>query len=233
MTAVILCGGLGTRLRSVLDDRPKCLAPVLGRTYLDILTDYLHGQGVDSFVFATGHMHDQVEAWVASQARPWTSAVSREEAPLGTGGALRLAAEKVREDDFLAFNGDTFIEVDCRALMARRREADVPIALVAVQVADTSAFGRIDVADGFVGAFREKGVPGPGLINGGAYAVSKRLFDGAASGAFSLERDVLMKPGLRPAAVVATGEFLDIGTPENLLKAGQVAARFGSQAPRT
>jgi D-glycero-alpha-D-manno-heptose 1-phosphate guanylyltransferase len=228
ITAVILCGGLGTRLRSVLEDRPKCLAPVLGRTYLDFLTDYLHARGVQDFVFATGHLHEQVEAWVQGASRTWSWRISREDRPLGTGGALRQAAAQVEYDQFLAFNGDTFLEVDAAELMERHRRAGAAVTLAAVRVPDTSAFGRIDVEDGRVCSFREKGVVGPGLINGGAYAIDRSIFAPDRGEAFSFEEDVLMQPGLKPAAHIVGGAFLDIGTPENLLLAGQVASRLSS-----
>jgi D-glycero-alpha-D-manno-heptose 1-phosphate guanylyltransferase len=214
--AVILCGGLGTRLRGVLDDRPKCLAPIQGRTYLDFLTDYLYGQGIEEFIFATGYRHEQVEAWLESKSRPWQWRTSREDSPLGTGGALRLAASKVEDDHFFALNGDTFLEVDYQAMLTRHREAGAPITLAAVQVPDTSAFGRLEIADGYVVGFKEKGIEGVGLINGGSYIIEKSFITAERDASFSLEKDVLMRVGHRSAAFVTQGRFLDIGTPDNL-----------------
>lgn len=224
--AVILCGGLGTRLRGVLGDRPKCLAPVGERTYLDFLTDYLHGQGVGDFVFATGHGHAHVEAWVRARPRPWSWMLSREQEPLGTGGALRLAAQHVAGERLLACNGDTFLEVDTRALLARHAESDAPLTLAAVEVPDTAAFGRLRVEDGFVAEFREKGLAGPGLINGGVYAMERKFIAEWPGVSFSLEKDVLMQPGFRAAVFVTAGRFLDIGTPENLARAEAFAAAW-------
>ena len=125
--AVILCGGLGTRLRGVLGDRPKCLAPVGDGTYLDLFTAYLYRQGIDDFVFATGHGHAHVEGWLRAERRPWQWTISREAEPLGTGGALRLAAHRVESARFFAFNGDTFLEVDCAGLLARHGAAGSPL----------------------------------------------------------------------------------------------------------
>lgn len=221
--AVILCGGLGTRLRGVLDDRPKCLAPVAGRTYLDFLTDYLHKQGVGHFVFATGYRHDQVEDWLKSSLRSWTWKTSVEPEPLGTGGALRLAAPMIRDEKFLAFNGDTFLEVSCVDLISCHDAKHSPVTLAAVQVPDTAAFGRIKVEDGHVVEFHEKGLAGPGLINGGAYVIDKSFALSWPAGPLSLERDILARPGLAPAAHLTSGRFLDIGTPENLALAGEMA----------
>jgi len=219
--AVILCGGLGTRLQGVLDDRPKCLAPIRGRTYLDYLTDYLYYQGVRDFVFATGYRHHQVESWVQSKPRTWTWRFSREDLPLGTGGAIRLAAEKLRSHNFLVLNGDTFLQVDCKALLDHHFLSQSQITLAAVQVDDTSAFGRIECDSGKVILFREKGVVGPGLINGGVYLIQHDFAMSWPIGSLSLEKDVLMQPDFRPGALVSPGRFLDIGTPADLSKAGE------------
>jgi D-glycero-alpha-D-manno-heptose 1-phosphate guanylyltransferase len=226
MTAVILCGGFGTRLRGVLHDRPKCLAPVRGRTYLDILTGYLHMQGVGRFIFATGHRGEQVEAWLSSAARQWEWTTSREESPLGTGGALRLAAEKANDANFLAFNADTFLECDCNALWAQHLQSGAAITLVAVKVADTTAFGRIEMANGYLNKFREKGIKGPGLISGGAYALQRDAVLGLPAGAFSFETDVLMPMTLKTSVYLTCGAFLDIGTPEGLKGADATASLF-------
>lgn len=220
--AVILCGGLGTRLRGVLEGRPKCLAPVAGRTYLDFLTDYLHRQGIGQFVFATGYRHEQVEEWLQISPHPWTWKTSVEPEPLGTGGALRLAAQMIPEENFLAFNGDTFLEVSCADLISCHNALRSPLTLAAVQVPDTAAFGRIKVEDGHVVEFHEKGLAGPGLINGGAYVIDKAFALSWPSGPLSLERDILTRVGLAPAAHVTSGRFLDIGTPENLALAGEM-----------
>ena len=221
--AVILCGGLGTRLRGVLDGRPKCLAPVAGRTYLDFLTDYLHRQGIGQFVFATGYRHEQVEEWLQISPHPWTWKTSVELEPLGTGGALRLAAQMIPDEKFLAFNGDTFLEVSCADLISCHNALRSPLTLAAVQVPNTAAFGRIKVADGHVIEFHEKGLAGPGLINGGAYVIDTAFALSWPTGPLSLERDILARPVLAPTAHLTSGRFLDIGTPENLALAGEMA----------
>jgi len=223
LPAVILCGGLGTRLRGILGDRPKCLAPVGDRTYLDFFTSYLHRQGLNEFIFATGYGHEQVEGWLRAERRSWRWTLSREQESLGTGGALRLAATHVTDDRFLAFNGDTFLELDCAGLLDCHAAANSPITLAAVEVTDTAAFGRLEIFREHVVDFREKGQPGPGIINGGAYVIDRDFIAAQPEGYFSLEKDVLMRPGFQPAAFVTRGRFLDIGTPENLAKAADWA----------
>lgn len=217
--AVILCGGMGTRLRGVLGDRPKCLAPIGDRTFLDLFTSYLHQQGIDEFVFATGYRHNQVEDWVISEKRPWRWTLSQEAQPLGTGGGLRLAMRQTEASRVFAFNGDTFLEINCNRLLGRHAEAGRPLTLAAVEVPDTSAFGRLEVMDGEVVDFHEKGIPGPGLINGGAYVIEREFMISQPDGYLSLEKDVLTQPDFRAAALVTTGRFLDIGTPKCLAEA--------------
>ncbi|NDB95522.1 MAG: hypothetical protein EBZ78_05115 [Verrucomicrobia bacterium] len=219
MTAAILCGGLGTRLKGVLDDRPKCLAPILGCTYLDFLTDYLHSQGINNFIFATGYRHDQVDAWLLSKKRPWIGQTSREETPLGTGGALRLASLKIKDETFFACNGDTFLTLDLRAMMNFHLKAGAPITIAAVKVSDTAEFGRLEVADGRVVGFKEKGISGPGLINGGCYVIQKSFLRAEPREVFSLEKDSFMRTGTKVAAYLTNSDFLDIGTPSRLASA--------------
>lgn len=214
--AVILCGGLGTRLRGLLGDRPKCLAPMGSRTYLDVFTDYLYRQGVENFIFATGYGHAHVEAWLQEGRRPWRYLLSREQEPLGTGGALRLAAQHVETKQLLAFNGDTFLDVDCRKLLARHQTGGCPVTLTAVEVADTAEFGRLEIIEGYVVRFLEKGQSGAGMINGGSYVIERSFIASWPAGSLSFEKQILMKPGFRAASFIASGRFLDIGTPESL-----------------
>jgi D-glycero-alpha-D-manno-heptose 1-phosphate guanylyltransferase len=223
LTGIILCGGLGTRLRGVLSDRPKCLAPVLDKTYLDYLTDYLSKKGISNFIFATGHGHDQIDTWLHSTKRNWIGRLSKESSPMGTGGALRLAAELVDSSSFIAVNGDTFLEFDCDAMLRRHQCAARSVTLAAVHVHDASAFGCLDIQDGIVCAFNEKGISGPGYINAGAYIINKQSFMQTELKPFSFEKDYLQDTELRPAAFISTGVFLDIGTPSTLLQADRVA----------
>jgi D-glycero-alpha-D-manno-heptose 1-phosphate guanylyltransferase len=183
------------------------------------LTSSLHRQGIDHFVFATGFGHAQVAAWLESELRPWRWTLSREDEVLGTGGALRLAVKHVEDSCFFAFNGDTFLEVDCRGLLAQHKESGAVLTLAAVEVPDTAAFGRLELDNHTVVAFCEKGISGPGVINGGVYAINREFMISQPEGYLSLEKDLLMRPGFHPAVLLTRGRFLDIGTLENLAKA--------------
>lgn len=216
MEAVILCGGFGTRLRSVLADRPKCLAPVRGKTYLDYLTTFLERQGIKSIIFATGHLSEQVEAWVQKETRPWKFAISKEQTPMGTGGALRLAAMQVSTPQFLAFNGDTFLDVDCLQFMQFHTAYKADVSLSVLQVPDTADYGRLEMQEKKVTHFNEKGISGPGIINAGAYAISKDFILQFPLKPMSFEKEILTQTNAKIFGFRVSGNFLDIGTPANL-----------------
>jgi NDP-sugar pyrophosphorylase family protein len=219
---LILAGGLGTRLRSVLPDRPKVLAPVPGGTFLDYLVAYLHGQGLRRFVFLLGHAADVVEAHLADVLGPRFPdaelVTSVEATPLDTAGAVRLADAYCTET-FLLCNGDTCAAFDPAALLRAHHERDAWVTLAARRVDDAGRYGALDVDEaGRVRAFREKDPgAGAGFINAGVYAMEPRVLELAAPGArVSLERFVLpelLRRGVRVEAVEIDGPFFDIGTP--------------------
>lgn len=230
--AIVLAGGLGTRLRSVLADRPKVLAPVAGAPFLVHLLRQLERSGVREVVLATGHGGDQVEAFLARA--PWRGGevrCVREEEPLGTGGALAFAMREAGIDrPFLALNGDTFFGGDLRQL----DQHDGPVLLALARVPDARRFGRVALADGAdpvrVEGFEEKGfATGPAWINAGVYRIDPDALTGIVPDTFvSFERDVmpaLVVRGTVSAVRFPEAPFLDIGTPEDYDRAAAVLAR--------
>ncbi len=223
---VILCGGLGTRLRPVVDDRPKVLASVAGRPFLGYVLDWLAGAGASDIVLSAGHMADQIEDFAATGTPAGVSArVVAEESPLGTAGALRFATHAAGiAGDFLAINGDTFFSGSPRRLAAAHTNAAAVATVALVRVPDASRYGAVIVGDDgdTVCSFEEKGVAVPGWINAGVYALSPRALDKVHVGmAASLERDVLpalIGNGLN-AVSYPDAIFLDIGTPEDHARA--------------
>lgn len=238
-TCLILAGGLGTRLRPVLDGVPKCLAPISGRPFLAHQLEALARGGVSSAVICTGYLAAQVRDRFGSQYAGIDLTYSVEDEPLGTGGALRLAIARTSGDEFLIVNGDSFTAVNYRELAsvfyARNRQ---PL-MVLTEVADTTRYGRVewgrdasDAAAHPVERFLEKGAGGPGWINAGNYLLPRDVLEGYAVGRpFSLERDVF--PELvrcrRLLAVPSGKMFIDIGTPESYAAAGE----FFDQVART
>lgn len=227
MEAIILAGGLGTRLRGVVPDLPKPLAPVAGRPFLAWLLAQLADGGVRRAVLSVGFRGERIERAFGDSFGAMTLAYVYEAEPLGTGGALRLALAATADDDVLVLNGDSFATYAPDALMAAHRAAGRPLTLVLAEVDDVGRYGEVRVAGGSVAAFAEKGGCGPGLINAGVYAVARSLLaDPALPARFSFESDFLMPrvAALRPAAVVSRGLFIDIGVPDDYARAQQLFA---------
>ena len=218
-TCVVLAGGLGTRLRSVVDDRPKCLAPIGPRSFLEIQLDALFAAGMPDVVLSLGHGAQQVIDAVRAQTaqRPIRWVV--ETAPLGTGGAIANVMDQLGLDEVCVANGDTYLDGDLSALHAPlSRERGEALRMSLVEVSDRSRFGGVAVsADGRVIGFLEKGLQGAGWINAGLYRLSRRALPIGRRGAYSLETDVL--PGLMAQGAVTScklpGGFIDIGVPED------------------
>jgi NDP-sugar pyrophosphorylase family protein len=222
VTAVILAGGVGSRLKSVVSDRPKGLAEVNGRPFLAFLLDQLVAAGARRAVFSTGYLAAQIDEAFGDDFHGMRIGYSHETTALGTGGGLRLAADTLASSTLLVLNGDSYCEVDLTAFLADALRGRSP-ALVLSQQADTSRFGRVEHGpDGRIDSFREKGdSPGAGWINAGIYALPRELVLAIPTGRpVSLEREVFpawIGRGLR--AFPSKGRFLDIGTPESYREA--------------
>jgi D-glycero-alpha-D-manno-heptose 1-phosphate guanylyltransferase len=226
--AVILVGGLGTRLRSVVTSKPKVMAPIGERSFLELLVRQLRSQGIRRFVFCTGYLADQIESKFGD-GKGWDVSIeySKEEIPLGTGGAVKLAGRYLADvPGFLVLNGDSFLEIDLPSLMAFHRQHDGAIATMAVlRVKSASRYGTVDAdANGKVTGFAEKtGREVPGLINGGIYVFNQAVMQHIPEGPASLERDVF--PRLLDQGVYAQeqhGKFIDIGTPADYARAQEL-----------
>ena len=223
--AVMLVGGLGTRLRSVVPSAPKVLASIGEKSFLELLVSQLRSQGIRKLVMCTGYLADQIESKFGD-GRMWDLSIeySKEEMPLGTGGAVKLAQGYLQGiPEFLVLNGDSFLEVDFKSLMAFHRGHDGAIATMAVlRVENASRYGTVHVdASGKVKGFAEKtGSEAPGLVNGGIYIFSHSVLQQIPDGPASLERDVF--PQLLPQGVYGQeqhGTFIDIGTPADYARA--------------
>lgn len=225
--AWILAGGLGTRLAAAVPDRPKALAPVGGRPFLDVLLDRLLGAGFERALLLLGVRHQAILEFLDERrarrggGRDLEIEVAIEPAPLGTGGALRNARAHAGAA-FFVLNGDTHVELDARAMLERHQQSGALMTMAAVEQADCRRFGRIDVtADGFLGGFREKSdSAGAGWINAGVYLMGPEVLSFIADDRpVSLESEVfprLLAEGRRIAVAKQRGAFFDIGTPETL-----------------
>ena len=191
MTAAVLAGGLGTRLRTVLSDRPKVLAPVAGRHFLAYLLDQLADAGFAEVVLCTGYLGEQVKTAFGAHWRKLHLRYSQEPQPMGTAGALRHALELLPSDDVLVLNGDSYCDVDLGSLIDFHVTHKAKATLALTEVPDASRYGAVNCdPDGAIVGFAEKGNVGPGLINAGIYVLSQRVLELIPAGfPVSLERD--------------------------------------------
>ena len=226
--AVVLAGGLGTRLRSVVSDVPKPMAPVAGRPFLELLLGHLARNGFDRVVLSVGHLADVIQGHFGDAWRGLALDYAREDVPLGTGGAIRESLARCSADHVHVFNGDTFLGLDCAETEALWVARGLPL-IVGRQVADTARYGRIEVgAEGRILRFLEKSAAGgPGLINAGCYVLPREIVaDFPARAHFSFETDYLRDAVERRhlLALRTDGEFIDIGTPEDYARAQTLLA---------
>lgn len=219
ITAFVLAGGMGTRLRSAVADRPKVLAPVLGRPFLAFLLDRLADVGIRHTVLGTGYMADAVEDAFGDAHEGMRLSYSREPEALGTGGALRLALPQLSSDPVLVLNGDSYFSADLVAFARAFDECGARAALLRTEVPDVSRYGQVHAAsDGRLRRFEEKGsAVGHGWINAGMYLFRRALLRALPKDrSVSLEKEVfpsLIGDGLY--AFSQQGRFIDIGTPES------------------
>jgi NDP-sugar pyrophosphorylase family protein len=229
--AVILCGGLGTRLRGAVPNLPKALAPVAGRPFLDYLLAGLAAAGVREVVLCTGHLSEKITAEYGRKLSCGLSVeYSAEAAPLGTAGALKHAAPVIRTNPFLVLNGDSLVELDFGRMLAAHLACGASATIVLTEVPSPERYGSVAVdPNGEVCGFAEKtystisgSACGPTTVNAGVYLLDRRLLAKIpeAPPAVSLERQVLptwIGQGL--FGFVTQGFFIDIGVPEEYQRA--------------
>lgn len=221
MEAIVLAGGFGTRLREVVPDLPKPMAPVSGRPFLEILLAELAHKGFSRVVLSLGYMADKVISHFGERFAGLELLYEVEDAPLGTGGAVRQALTRCSTDHVFVFNGDTYLDLEVAGVEAHWKMHRVPI-IVARDVPDTARYGRLITERERVIGFSEKGMAGPGLINAGCYVLPVSILNQFVPGqAFSLETDFLAKVvGVQRTDVfVSSGHFIDIGVPEDYCRA--------------
>jgi D-glycero-alpha-D-manno-heptose 1-phosphate guanylyltransferase len=221
--AIILAGGLGTRLRSVVSDVPKCMAPVAGKPFLYYVINHLQKQGVDNFIFSIGYLSEAIENFLANNYPLLNYQLSIEEEPLGTGGAIQLACKKATTENVLALNGDTLFTADINALLNfhANKKSECSLALKPMQQFDRYGVVRLD-ENNCIKSFQEKKYYNEGLINGGVYAINKYKFlSHSFPEKFSFEKDYLeaMVSKKKFYGLEQNEYFIDIGIPEDFERA--------------
>jgi len=215
---------MGTRLRSVVGGTPKPLAAVGERPFLELLVGQLRHQGIRKLVFCAGYLAGEIEREFGDGGR-WGVAIeySKEPSALGTAGAVKLAEPLLRDTpDFLVMNGDSFMQMDLRQLIEFHRRCRGIASMAVVQMKNEKRYGTVQFApDGRVSGFAEKGAgASSGFINAGVYVFDRRIFGHIPPGPASLEHDVfpkILNHGL--FAAEQHGVFIDIGTPEDYMRA--------------
>jgi len=221
--AIILAGGLGTRLREAVPDLPKCMAPVAGKPFIAFVIDALRMQGVEHFIFSLGYKADAIENYLQEHYPTLSYSLVIEEEPLGTGGAIQLAIRQAQTENVLIANGDTLFRIQYKDLLTihQQNKAECTLALKPMQNFDRYGVVEIDTTNK-IRSFKEKQHYHEGLINGGIYLVNKTAFlNRKLPVKFSFEKDYLeafCQEG-KFFGAVQEGYFIDIGIPNDYNKA--------------
>ncbi|MBL8074914.1 MAG: nucleotidyltransferase family protein [Nitrospira sp.] len=228
-SAVILAGGLGTRLRSVVSDLPKPMAPIRGRPFLEHQLDYWINQGISRFVLSVGYRHEAITGHFGSRYKGIHLEYAVEEQPLGTGGGLLMAAEKLDPDKpFLLLNGDTYFEADWTVLDAFAMEHGADWCFSLFRTSEKGRYMGIEMsAQGRITLLKSGVEQGPRLANGGVYWVHPRALTGAGrlGAKLSLEDDLFpqaLAAGHRLLGIEFRGTFIDIGVPDDYHRASSL-----------
>jgi len=217
MEAIVLAGGLGTRLRQVVNDLPKPMAPVAGKPFLEILLTFLAQHGVTRVILSIGFMAEVITEHFKEEFAGMDIVYEIEQTQLGTGGAILSALQHCQDDHVLIANGDTFVDFDLAKLEQQWHKNQQPV-IVAKQITDTSRYGRLEIVDEKVVGFAEKGISGTGLINAGVFIIPTVLLDNFSIGEqFSFETDFLVQyiQNNDLDIFITDRKFIDIGIPED------------------
>ncbi len=227
--AIILAGGLGTRLRETVPDVSKCMAPVAGRPFLFHVINFLRSQGVEKFIFSLGHLYEQIRDYLAAEFSTLNYQCSIEEKPLGTGGAIQLACGRATEKDVIVVNGDTLFRADLHQAFRFHNHNLAECTLLLKPMKKFDRYGVVELnGEQFVKSFREKQFYETGNINAGLYLLQvPKFLDEEFPDKFSFEKDYLEKfyDKRRIYGLIQDTYFIDIGIPEDYKRAQVELAR--------
>ena len=230
--AIILAGGLGTRLSDTVPGLPKSLAPVAGKPFLHYIMHYLHEQGIERFIFALGHKHEAIQQFLNEDFADIDIDYSIEEFPLGTGGAIKLACSKLLGEHAFVFNGDTMFKVDLERMSGFHDQKFAQCTLALKPMEKIDRYGVVEVnGDGVIIKFHEKRYYERGLINGGVYILGRSIFSKKKfPESFSFEKDYL-EENINEGKIfgfVQDHYFIYIGIPEDYRRAQTEFLRFAN-----
>lgn len=215
--AIILVGGLGTRLKSVSGNTPKPMVDVAGKPFLYHILDKLDDSGIKHVVLAVGFRYEDVMSDIGNKYKSLDISYSVEEELLGTGGAIAQSLSFCKTNNVLVLNGDTYVDLNIREFYDIYISSGSDISMALVTIEDTSRYGCVIVKNGYIDSFNEKGRSGSGLINAGAYIISKNI--DIPLGKYSFEEEILKNNKFQISPFLCDCYFIDIGIPQDYYKA--------------
>jgi len=234
-SAIILAGGLGTRLRSVVPDLPKPMAPINGKPFLEYQIRYWISQDVNHFVISAGYKYQVIKDYFGAKFEGAIIDYVVEESPLGTGGGLLLASEKIsHHENFLLLNGDTYFDIDLKDLTKFSQENNADWSFSLFRSSEVDRYLGMNISrNGEISSFHSNSNSGEKLVNGGVYLVNPSAL---SSIPFSLEGKVSLEDDIFPAAMTMgqrffgkeyQNDFIDIGVPDDYCRASIVLSKQG------
>jgi D-glycero-alpha-D-manno-heptose 1-phosphate guanylyltransferase len=220
--AVILAGGLGTRLRGVIDDLPKSMAPVKDRPFLGYILDQLSRHRITRAILAAGYRNEDIIAFFGNRYKEIELVYSVESEPLGTGGAILKAAESINSDSFLVLNGDTLFDIDLEDFRKSFKYSNASLSVALKPMVDFERYGSVNLKGDRIISFNEKKYCSEGLINGGIYIINSNWLKAVSPAEkFSFEKDIMEKRVLADKinGYISDTYFIDIGIPEDYERA--------------
>ncbi len=220
--AIILAGGFGTRLKEVVADVPKPMAPINGKPFLEYILEFAIQQKIEKVVLSTGYKHEVIEEYFGNQFKSISIRYAHETEPLGTGGAIQFALQKCHEDQVAVLNGDTFFNIDLSLFLTKHLKEKSEFSIASKKMFHFDRYGIIQTNNNRITAFEEKKVVEEGCINAGTYMVNRKLFLSLnLPQKFSMEKDYMEKyfASKHFYAFEFDGYFIDIGIPEDYNKA--------------
>jgi D-glycero-alpha-D-manno-heptose 1-phosphate guanylyltransferase len=230
MECIVLAGGFGTRLQTVVNDVPKCLAPVAGKPFLHWLTQYLLQQGITKFIFSVGYKKEFIIDWAKQELQSHEYVFCEEDEPLGTGGAIKRALSFCKTNHVFATNGDTYFHIDPVMLYNFHVQHKALCSLGLKEMDNYDRYGTVVLNNNnLITQFLEKQFTKKGFINGGFYIIDKEQFSSIDfAEKFSFEKDFLELHLIsnKLYGQKQNGYFIDIGIPEDFEKANEYFKQF-------
>jgi D-glycero-alpha-D-manno-heptose 1-phosphate guanylyltransferase len=221
--AIILAGGLGTRLKSAVPDLPKCMAPVNGRPFLDYVIETLSNAGIEHFIFSLGYMHEYIEAHLTAAHKHLNYDINLEDEPLGTGGAIHASLKFLKSPQVIITNGDTLFKINLQSFSDFHISQQSICSLGLKPMRHFDRYGVVKLnKDHQIASFKEKQPYQEGLINGGVYALdAKEFLQLSFPEKFSFEKDFLERyyQSHKMSGMISDAYFIDIGIPEDYARA--------------